>query len=285
MMETTAQSMLLVGESGVGKTHYGAQLLKRLLNSKGRFRMNGAATNLEPFEATMESLNDGRSAAHTPTSTYVDSEWPIVSAGGSTFKLVWPDYGGEQIKTLLNTRRVPSDWRERVTTTSAWILMLRLHQLRVSDDLLSKPLASLADGDAKDTAEDKLLQLSDQARMIELLQILLYLRGDGVGEVTNLPRLCLLLSCWDELGQTESPAVVLKRQLPMLSEFITANWSHPIILGLSALERPLDKNVPDEEYITRGPEHFGYIVLPDGKMTPDLTFPLTVLLQSPEEQQ
>lgn len=283
MMKATTESMLLVGESGVGKTHYGAQLLKRLLNSGGHFRMNGAATNLEPFEATMECLNDGRSAAHTPTSTYIDSEWPIVGPGRRTFTLVWPDYGGEQIKTLLNTRRVPSAWRQRVTTTSAWMLMLRLHQLRVSDDLLSKPLASLADGEADDTHTSKLLQLSDQARMIELLQILLYLRGDGVGETTNLPQLCLLLSCWDELGQTEPPATLLKRQLPMLSEFITSNWSHPIMLGLSALERPLDKTVPDDEYITRGPEQFGYIVLPDGKTTPDLTFPLTVLLESPEE--
>jgi hypothetical protein len=284
MMKTTTESMLLVGESGVGKTHYGAQLLKRLLNSEGRFRMNGAATNLEAFEATMESLNDGRSAAHTPTSTYVDSEWPIVAADGSTFTLVWPDYGGEQIKTLLNTRRVPSAWRERVTTTSAWMLMLRLHQLRVSDDLLSKPLVSLADGGVNKTTEDKLLQISDQARMIELLQILLYLRGDGVGEATNLPQLCLLLSCWDELGKTDPPAVMLKRHLPMLSEFITTNWTRPIILGLSALERPLDKTVPDEEYITRGPEQFGYIVLPDGRTGHDLTFPLTVLLESPEEQ-
>jgi len=283
MMKTTTESMLLVGESGVGKTHYGAQLLKRLLNSGGQFRMNGAATNLEPFEATMECLNDGRSAAHTPTSTYVDSEWPIVGPGGHTFTLVWPDYGGEQVKTFLNSRRVPSAWRRRVTTTSAWVLMLRLHQLRVSDDLLSKPLASLADGEADDTTSDKLLQLSDQARMIELLQILLYLRGDGVGETTNLPQLCLLLSCWDELGENEPPAIMLMRQLPLLSEFIASNWSHPIILGLSALERPLDKTVPDEEYITRGPEQFGYIVLPDGKATPDLTFPLTVLLESPEE--
>jgi hypothetical protein len=284
MTKTTTESMLLVGESGVGKTHYGAQLLKRLLNRGGRFRMNGAATNLEPFEATMESLNDGRSAAHTPTSTYVDSEWPVAGSEGSTFTLVWPDYGGEQIKTLLNTRRVPSTWRERVRTTSAWILMLRIHQLRVSDDLLSKPLASLAEGQAHDTAEDKLLQLSDQARMIELLQILLYLRGDGVGEITSPPQLCLLLSCWDELGHTEPPPAMLKRHLPMLSEFVSTNWSNPIILGLSALERPLDKTVPDEEYISRGPEQFGYIVLADGKTTPDLTFPLTVLLEAPEER-
>jgi hypothetical protein len=283
MMNEKTESMLLVGESGVGKTHYGAQLLKRLMNSDGRFRMDGAATNLEPFEATMECLNEGRSAVHTSASTYIDSEWPIVGPGSRTFTLVWPDYGGEQIKTLLNTRRVPSAWRQRVTMTSAWMLMLRLHQLRVSDDLLSKPLPSLAAGGADDTGTGKLLQMSDQARMIELLQILLYLRGDGVGETTNPPQLCLLLSCWDELGETEPPATVLKRHLPMLSAFITSNWSQPIVLGLSALERPLDQTVPYEEYVTRGPEQFGYVVLPNGKTTPDLTFPLTFLLKFPEE--
>lgn len=283
MTRMSAESMLLVGESGVGKTHYGAQLLKRLLNTNGHFRMNGAATNLEPFEATMESLNDGRSAAHTPTSTYIDSEWPIINSDGNTFTLVWPDYGGEQIKTLLSTRRVPAAWRARVVTASAWMLMLRLHQLRVSDDLLSKPLAALAERDARDESQDKLIQPSDQALMIELLQILLYLRGNGVGETTNLPQLCLLLSCWDELGQAERPQAILNRQLPMLSDFIMSNWKSPIILGLSALERPLDKTVPDEEYITRGPEQFGYVVLPDGTTTPDLTFPLTVLLQRAEE--
>lgn len=276
-MSQPAQSMLLVGESGVGKTHFGAQLLKRLLNSNGRFRMNGAATNLEPFEATMECLNDGRSAAHTPTSTYVDSEWPIADPGGREFTLVWPDYGGEQVKNLLETRRVPAEWRDRVMTTSAWILMLRLHQLRVSDDLLSKPLASLANSTAGEASETELLKLSDQARMIELLQVLLYLRGGGVGQVNDIPRLCILLSCWDELGQTGTPSSILSNQLPMFYQFVSSNWPEPIIMGLSALERPLDKKVSDEEYVTKGPEHFGYIVTQDGSMSTDLTIPLDVL--------
>jgi len=276
-MSQSAQSMLLVGESGVGKTHFGAQLLKRLLNSNGRFRMNGAATNLEPFEATMECLNDGRSAAHTPTSTYVDSEWPIADAAGREFTLVWPDYGGEQVKNLLDTRWVPAEWRDRVMTTSAWILMLRLHQLRVSDDLLSKPLASLVNSTAGEASETELLKLSDQARMVELLQVLLYLRGGGVGQVNDIPQLCILLSCWDELGQTGTPVSILSNQLPMFYQFVSSNWPEPIIMGLSALERPLDNKVSDEEYVTKGPEHFGYIVTQDGSTSADLTIPLDVL--------
>ena len=78
-MGASANSILLIGESGVGKTHYGAQLLKRLMKGDCQLRMNGAASNLEPFEAAMESLNEGMAADHTPTPTYVDSVWPIAT--------------------------------------------------------------------------------------------------------------------------------------------------------------------------------------------------------------
>ena len=112
------------------------------------------------------------------------------------------------------------------------------------------------------------------------LQVLLYLRGGGIGQVSNIPNLCILLSCWDELDQTESPATILERQLPMFSQFVSSNWSNPIVMGLSALERPLDKAVPDEDYVTRGPEGFGYVVMPDGANTTDLTVPLSILLDT-----
>ena len=65
MSET--RPILLLGESDIGKTHYGGQLLKRLINSHGQIRMNGAATNIEPFQTVMDSLNEGRLADHTAT--------------------------------------------------------------------------------------------------------------------------------------------------------------------------------------------------------------------------
>ena len=58
-MEALDKSILLIGESGVGKSHYGAQLLKRLMQENGRIRMHGAATNLEPFETVMAKSGCG----------------------------------------------------------------------------------------------------------------------------------------------------------------------------------------------------------------------------------
>jgi hypothetical protein len=276
-MNTENSSILLIGESGVGKTHYGAQLLKRLMKGDGMLRMDGAATNLEPFEAAMESLNEGMSADHTPTSIYVDSIWPIADTENRKAELVWPDYGGEQIKAMSSTRRIPAVWRSRVVSTPAWLLLVRLQQTRASDDIFSRPLHEISGS----SGENREVQVSDQARLIELLQMLIYIRGAISTSPLESPRLCILLSCWDELGavaQDERPAVILKQRLPMFASFVTSTWVEPIVLGLSALERTLTSSDRDMEYAARGPEQFGYIVLPDGGRSTDLTLPIQQLL-------
>jgi len=273
-MKPSASSILLIGESGVGKTHYGAQLLKRLMKGDGHLRMNGAASNLEPFEAAMESLNEGMAAGHTPTSTYIDSVWPVVDDQGREAELVWPDYGGEQVKTMFTSRRVPNAWRARIADTPAWLLLLRLQQTRVSDDIFSRPLGQLRGTRTQSTE----VQVSDQARLIELLQMLMYARGISNDRPVRTPRLTVLLTCWDELATDRPPFEILRQQLPMFCDFVTSNWAQPNVLGLSALERSLNPRDRDAEYAARGPEKFGYVVLQDGTRSPDLTLPIRMLL-------
>ena len=66
----------------------------------------------------------------------------------------------------------------------------------------------------------------------------------------------------------------------MLADFVSADWKQPIIVGLLSLERPLDRKIRDEEYVTRGPEQFGFVVLPDGKPSPGLTMiPIEMFLK------
>ncbi|AHK18676.1 hypothetical protein BF17_04460 [Yersinia similis] len=275
---TNENSILLIGESGVGKTHYGAQLLKRLMKGDGQLRMDGAASNLEPFEGAMEKLNEGMSADHTPTTLYVDSIWPISDCSGMKAELVWPDYGGEQIKAISSTRRVPATWGERAINSPAWLLLVRLQQIRSNDDIFSKPLHDICSSGE----ENHQIQISDQARLIELLQILIYVRGKISSTHLDSPRICVLLSCWDELGTDiqKEPAVVLRERLPMFFNFLKSTWKEPLILGLSALERSLTSADRDMEYSIRGPEQFGYIVLPDGQKSNDLTLPIQQLLAS-----
>lgn len=273
MSVTESKSILLIGESGVGKTHYGAQLLRRLMVSDGTMKIIGAATNLEPFEAALESLNEGRAADHTPTDVYLESVWPVGDDSGLNLELVWPDYGGEQIRTIITNKRVPTVWQTRIAKSSAWMLLVRPSQLRPSDDLLSKPSGD-SDSQAAVAEVHTGHQLSDQARLVELLQMLLYIRGAELERPLASPNLMLLLTCWDELSSSGNPDTVFAKHLPMLHSFVKSNWKNALCLGLSALGRPLAPKVSDAEYAAKGPEQFGYVIRKDGSSTPDLTIPI-----------
>lgn len=275
---TARRSILLLGESGVGKTHFGAQLLRRLLRGDGALRMNGAASNLQPFEAALERLSEGKAADHTATTTYADSVWPVADNAGVVADLLWPDYGGEQVKTMIETRRAPSIWRTRIEGAPTWLLMVRLQQTRVADDIFSRPLAELRSAKPEGAAAKP----SDQARLIELLQMLLFIGAAGRIRPLQTPQLCVLLTCWDELGAEETPAQLLETRLPMLSAFIASNWRSPMVVGLSALERPLSPNQRDMAYVTQGPESFGFVIMPDGARSSDLTLPIQRLLVAGE---
>ena len=271
------KSILLIGETGVGKSHYGGQLLKRLMHEEGRIRMDGAATNLQPFEAVMASLDAGRLADHTPMATYHESRWPIVDHAGRKAHLIWPDYGGEQIKNIIDERQLPHVWLDRIAKSSGWLLLVRLQQIRADDDVFSRPLPSLK-GKRRDVAE---AGMSDQARLIELLQMLVYAQSTSTEPTRRLPFLVVLLTCWDEMESPGRPIDVLRQRLPMFYDFVTSHWKDSSVLGLSALERALDKDEPDEGYISQGSERFGYVVLDDGTRSSDLTLPIQELLAGP----
>ena len=269
-------TILLVGESNVGKTHYGAQFLKRLMVKACALKMSDAPTNLEAFTTALSCLTEGKSTDHTPASTYVESVWPITDEAGRYAELVWPDYGGEQVRNLVTQRRIPAAWRERALEATDWVLLIRLHSLRSEDDLFSRPLQSFAA--AEPQGEAAAYELSDQARTVELLQMLLYLAQFHLGRPLRKPRLTILLSCWDELETKELPPDLLASRLPMLWSFVRSNWVSPTVIGLSALERTLSKTDADQEYAIRGPEEFGYVVLPDGVKSTDITLPIQRLM-------
>jgi hypothetical protein len=274
-METYKRSILILGEASVGKTHYGAQLLKRLIVGDCVLRMGKqGASNLEPFEVAMECLTEGVAAEHTATKTYVESIWPITDEEGHNADMIWPDYGGEQVRTMILSRKVPRPWQERVLASSDWILLLRLQTMRASKDIFSRPLRLLGQPPEKGEPHE----MSDQARLIELLQMLLHVAGIKKDALLFNPSLTILLTCWDELGVNALPHEIMQRELPMLMAFVDSTWHEPAIFGLSALERPLDQKNADKEYANRGPERFGYVILPDGTRTNDITLPIQRLL-------
>lgn len=263
----------LFGESDVGKSHYGGQLISRIETEKYALRLRVASPDLGPFEEVRAKLNAGLPASHTPSAVYKESVWPVISAEGVELDLVWPDYGGEQIKHLIDSRRMDQAWLSRVQSADGWLLMVRPDLAKQDDDIFSKPLEDVRRPASSEVAARR---RSTQARLVELVQMLLHVRGLKRGSST--PALVVLLSCWDELGLADGtkPADVLSKRLPLLASFINNYWGSRLstVYGLSALEVPLLKDHPNEEFVDRGPENFGFIIDPEGKKSPDLTLPV-----------
>jgi len=265
--------LALFGESDVGKSHYGGQLLLRLNTEQCELRMHGAASNITAFNEVTQRLNEGVPAPHTAATVYYESVWPVVDNSGGTMDLSWPDYAGEQVKAMLDERKISSEWHDRIRTADSWLLMVRPSLIKKDDDILSRPLTDVA---GPTTAREP-GRRSSQTRLVELLQMLLFAQRTTAGGARP-PVLAVLLSCWDELENTDNrtPWQVLLEHLPLLAAFVENNWesSRAVAYGISALGVELRAEQPNKAFVNQGPEHFGFVVMPDGQRNTDLTIPI-----------
>jgi hypothetical protein len=273
--------ILLIGGASSGKTHFGAQLLARLQRGSGTLRFRDTPTNVALFQSVLQRLGQGLCSDHTGSDVYGEVLFPVQSTAHKDFDLVWPDYAGEQIENIADLRTLTSHWTERILQSTHWILMVRPMLAPTPEDLLNRPSAQVPLNSATANVQLPATQImSKQTHLVELLQILRHAKGINSLTRTQSPKMLVLLSCWDELGQNGTlPSGLLKKRLPMLDSYLHANWNENslLIYGLSALERTLSQTEVDPEYQDRGPESFGYVISPSGAQDRDLTLPIATL--------
>jgi hypothetical protein len=294
---SASPSLLVIGGTKVGKSHYGGQLLRRLETKKYPLRIVGAPTDLTPFQEVLDQLAQGKSASHSPSTFYRESVWQVRRPDSEAIsELIWPDYAGEQIEQIVKSRQANEQWLHRIRTSSAWLLFVRLKPEMKPEDILDRPRkrermqssTGASDGPIEPAnakaQELKLPKLTflKQAGLIELLQALIFIKQIGTPNQLHNPPLVVVLSCWDEVPEPKpaKPGELLKSHLPMLSQFIEATWQSERveIIGLSALGKPLRDDVSDDEFMDNGPERQGWCISSDGKRTDDLTVPVVALM-------
>ena len=268
------RSFLLLGESDVGKTHYGAQILRRLNVGRCAFELVDG-TNLMPFKTALEKISQGLSAPHTPRANYSESIWTLRKrTSGSKLDIVWPDYGGEQVSGIVDDKSLPAIWREKIINASGWIFMVRPSQVPIPEDILTRAVSFPA------VDEPESSTLSPQSRLIEILQMMQFRRQSFLQHKGPLPPLAVFLTCYDELDTEELPGAYCRAHLPMFGQYLSSNWPKESlrIFGVSPLGQSLSPRRPDEEYAVSGPETQGYVVNEEGEKTDDLLAPLDWLL-------
>lgn len=274
------KSILVLGRPNSGKTVFSGQLYGRLQNEEGKIKLLSIPRNITPIVETLNRLENGDLPSHTPSDKKHDISLSL-KYDNINFNLLYPDYGGEQINDIIHKRRLNSNWLQMIEDSELWLLFIRIQDIDFFFDL-SKKIKTVEKGNKKDNSTLK--SLSDQVFFIELLQMLLFHKGIGLKHKTPLPKLCIVLSCWDEIKNRSKykPFEILQLNLPLLYEFINSKWGNGLcnIYGLSSLGFSLEKKDNQEKYRDDGPEDYGYIIMDDGKKINDLTLLLTHIVDS-----
>jgi hypothetical protein len=276
-----SHSVLLIGDSGTGKTVYGAQLLGRLqFNNTGVLRRRVAIESLAAFESPLQELAKGKLPSHTSAGTYHETTLELVDSYEREIIIKWPDYAGEQMPRIIEQRSLSAQWRTNLLGSDAWLVFLRLSHMPIPDDALDRRVM-LTDEPAEENIETVTLPLSPQAATIELLQILRHLYQEN-HKHRRIPQLGVILTVYDELAVDDGlvPAEELARREPLLFDYLETNWPESLrfVVGLSALGASLDNPETSTKFRLEGPEEQGYIILPDGTSTTDLTMLIALTL-------
>jgi hypothetical protein len=276
------KSILILGDASTGKTHYGAQLMLRLESAECAARYFRPPENVEPFKDAMRIVCSGRSAAHTTGDNTRSVALPIEFPDGARVLVEWPEYAGERLSHLVRQRHAGDDWAKAAQRADAWMLFVHHDKFAPGRDMLNRPVSEYMD--LRHEASKENVEWSSQAQLIELLQMILFLRRTSLRSPIASPRLAVALSLYDTLPGAESyrlPADAPKAYAPLLADFIGANWepNARFVIGLSALGRSLDPEKPDNEFVDRGPAENGWIIKPNGEKHADLTWPLVQLVK------
>lgn len=273
------KAILLIGKPHSSKTVFLSQFYSRLQKKKSRLTLYKPVDDLSPITAAREALANGDEPQTTPPEKSVKFNLPI-QFGEEQVDLLCPEYGGEQVNKVIETREVNKDWGNAITESNHWIIFIRLNSINKALDLTD---VTVVDNPIIATAEDSKLpfSLSEQVSFIELLQILLHLKGHDYHVLNQKVKLTIALTCWDELSSNCLPADLLKEKMPLFKNFVDANWAgfKINVVGLSAQGFSLKDKINKEKYQIEGPENFGYLVFPNGEQTKDITELIAQALQ------
>jgi hypothetical protein len=275
-------NVLIIGGPNAGKTHFGGQLYGRLNSRKFSYKIaaHNRPSDLTIFQEVIDKLAEGKRAGHTEASANRNIELKIDDENGNKIVFAFPDYAGEQVKSIVENRRINTIWKDYIDASTSWMLFVRLDEVPQLEDIINRGIPS-AEEIQKRQSQAPPVRISDAAHFVELLQMLLYVKGIPSRNKINKPNLVIVLSCWDVLNLPENtlPAEILKARLPLLYHFTRNAWSENSLkfIGLSSTEKSLTDE-PDEEYIDRTPINFGYFISSKGEKKQDLTLSIRTLI-------
>jgi GTPase SAR1 family protein len=242
--------VLMLGLKGSGKTTFLAALWHHLESSERSGRLE--IPHLQPDRDYLNAIRDnwlslkpvGRTTLRANAAVSMElrdkeSDTPI--------KLLIPDLSGEAYRLQWATRKAPISYANLARNCSSAFLFVHPGEVRKTHALMiSDSQSSGIEVESGPPIEPRITwtheQTSTQVQLVDLIQLLMYLREDD-----QHMRLAVIVSAWDLIKAHVSPSGWLESRLPLLSQFLRSNQDHIVsqIFGISAqggdLERDRDK--------------------------------------------
>lgn len=264
--------ILIIGKPHSTKTTFLTQFYTKIVTKKSNITLHKPAENITAIKEAAELLANGEETKPSPTNRNVGLSLSI-KYNNEEIDLYCPDYGGEQINHIINNREIDAKWVAAIKESNNWILFIRPTDLNSGFDLSNNTINP--DALACTNSKNEEYLISDQSAFIELLQIMLHSKGHNNHIKNKRTKLTIALTCWDEIeiDTTVTPREKLNQFLPLLLNFIEANWERETynIVGLSAQGFRLDISENQEKYQIQGNESFGFLIKSDGSKSYDIT--------------
>lgn len=274
-------SLLVIGGPSSGKTTFRTQLYHRLEHQPGHLQLSTSVVDTTGLQGDVERLVQGLQPMHTNADTYHSTTFSIEDRSRNRLDLEFADYGGEQVQRIGGSNLLSEVWLKRAQNSMSWLVFLRIDKLRPAKNFITTPVKAKPGVSKVSPVASSNLNLEIQS--IEIIQRLLFVRGTSTRNQVTSPKLGLFLSCRDELGGTEQvqpPSDLLAHRAPLLSAFLKSNGERDFlrIWGLSSTGVKLPEEKPDQDFAMKGPENSGYIVTDGNPREPDLTIPISWLM-------
>lgn len=253
------QSILIIGKPGSAKTTFLAQFVTIARKAKSSVKFWKTPENIQPIEAAIKKLRAGEETETTHADDNLVITLPV-TIKGNNIEMVCPDYGGEQINSILNLREINSHWSNLISNSNSWIIFIRPQKLESNYDLSNKSYTENAENTKSNSVPEFIV--SDQSSIIELIQIMLFIKKVGYQKAITSPKLTIALTCWDEVQEQITPEVYLEKSLPFLNQFLRKNWTEDVlkVMGVSAQGFELKTQENKDKYLDDGPDKFAYVV-------------------------
>lgn len=266
--------VLIIGKPATSKTTFLVQLYSLMRSGNGFVKLDGYPESIKAIEDSYKRIRQGEETQPTPANRNIDLVLKA-DVGGQVLDLICPDYGGEQVNSITESREIEKHWEKMIASSSDWMLFLKVHDIIESYDVSNKHAGeAVSHGVENGSGKSHETILSDGAELVELLQILLFVKKQSTMHQMKVPRLKIVISRWDELHEFAGvPADLLAKKVPLLSEFAFANWQESAVSvwGLSA--QGFDLKLPENKtkYLEEGNNKFAFVIRPDGHRSSDIT--------------